>query len=108
MNHDNRQNSSDVQETAEAHILRRRRALAQRYGQKMTETAASDSAVRQVENAVMMAQRHGIESHTSPELTTLLSTVTPDAQMPPELQQAVASVVTWLHQIETDVAPPKD
>lgn len=51
---------------------------------------------------VQCAHDHGLYVHASPDLVKLLMHVDLDEQIPPELYLAVAGVLAWLYQLETD------
>lgn len=85
----------------EQQLARRRRALAQRYGQQnehpsMLHPEQENDVVRVLERA----HEQGVGVHHSPDVTALLSTIAPDQQIPPPLCDAVASLIAWLQQLE--------
>ena len=100
-------------ETSDQQLARRRQALAKRYGQQderrpggmLTAEREREVAVAQ---AVEKAHRHGISAPHSHELTELLSTITPEQQIPPALCNAVASLMVWLQQLEAEHAERDD
>ena len=88
---------------SDEHVNRQRQALALRYGQPSTAGGVSDGvSVQQLEHVMAMAQRHGVGTPIAPELASLLATVEPEEQMPPQLRRAVAALVVWLQQLEAE------
>lgn len=82
-------------------LARRRRELAKRYEQQEARPAALNMG--QPHNATQTAEKahqQGAGSNHPPELTTLLSTIAPDQQIPDALCTAVASLVVWLQQLD--------
>lgn len=98
-------------ETSEHQLARRRQALAKRYGQQkerrevLTTERERELAVAQ---AIERAHRHGISAPHSHELTELLSTITPEQQIPPALCNAVACLMVWLQQLEAEQVDSQD
>lgn len=94
-----------MSDTHEQQLTRRRRALAQRYEQQK-EPSSALCAEQERDIALLMekARQHDIGTHHPPDLTALLSTIAPDQQIPPPLCKAVASLVTWLQQLEEQSA----
>lgn len=100
-------------ENSEQQLARRRQALAKRYGQQEERRAEDVMAAEQerevaAAQAVEKAHRHGISAPHSNELTELLSTITPEQQIPPALCNAVASLMVWLQQLEAEHAECQD
>ncbi|MEX3808713.1 EscU/YscU/HrcU family type III secretion system export apparatus switch protein [Paraburkholderia sp. BR13439] len=56
---------------------------------------------------VQRAKEAGLYVHEAPEMVSLLMQVDLDARIPPELYQAVAELLAWLHRLESgaDVEP---
>ncbi|SDC63945.1 flagellar biosynthesis protein [Cupriavidus sp. YR651] len=54
------------------------------------------------EAIIARAREAGVYVHGSPALVNLLMQVDLDSQIPPQLYVAVAELLTWLHQIESD------
>ncbi len=80
---------------------RRRQALALAYGEgdgapRLVAKGYGDVAERIIEEA----RRHGVPMHDSPELVGLLMQVDLDAQIPPQLYQAVAELLAWVWQLQ--------
>lgn len=48
-----------------------------------------------------IAQEEGVFVHESKELVALLMQVDLDDHIPPELYQAIAEILAWLHRLET-------
>jgi flagellar biosynthesis protein len=61
---------------------------------------------------VQRAKEAGLYVHESPEMVSLLMQVDLDSKIPPQLYQAVAELLAWLHRLETgehaqaDAGPP--
>jgi flagellar biosynthesis protein len=49
---------------------------------------------------VQRAKEAGLYVHESPEMVSLLMQVDLDSKIPPQLYQAVAELLAWLHQLE--------
>lgn len=94
----------------EQQLARRRRELAKRYGQQEELSTAFDTGQQHdVAQIIEKARQHGVGVNHPPELTTLLSTIAPDQQIPAALCNAVASLVVWLQHLEeqhADEFPP--
>jgi flagellar biosynthesis protein len=58
------------------------------------------------EAILQRAREHGLFVHTSPGLMDLLMHVDLDQHIPPQLYQAVAEVLAWVHGLEQDAASP--
>ena len=60
------------------------------------------------EMIVQRAKDAGLYVHESPEMVSLLMQVDLDARIPPQLYQAVAELLAWLHRLESGAAdePP--
>jgi flagellar biosynthesis protein len=59
---------------------------------------------------VQRAKEAGLYVHESPEMVSLLMQVDLDARIPPELYQAVAELLAWLHRLESgaiDIPAPQ-
>ena len=52
------------------------------------------------EAIIALAQEHGVYVHRSPELVAMLMQIDLDAEIPPELYQAVAELLAWLYSID--------
>ncbi|MFC5429082.1 EscU/YscU/HrcU family type III secretion system export apparatus switch protein [Paraburkholderia denitrificans] len=56
---------------------------------------------------IQRAKEAGLYVHESPEMMSLLMQVDLDSKIPPQLYQAVAELLAWLHQLEAvSSAPP--
>ncbi|WP_043288101.1 EscU/YscU/HrcU family type III secretion system export apparatus switch protein [Paraburkholderia oxyphila] len=53
------------------------------------------------EMIVQRAKEAGLYVHEAPEMVSLLMQVDLDSQVPPQLYQAVAELLAWLHGLET-------
>lgn len=58
------------------------------------------------EMIVQRAKEAGLYVHQSPEMVSLLMQVDLDSKIPPQLYQAVAELLAWLHQLEAAPAQP--
>lgn len=58
------------------------------------------------EMIVQRAREAGLYVHESPEMVSLLMQVDLDSKIPPQLYQAVAELLAWLHQLEAAPARP--
>ena len=58
------------------------------------------------EMIVQRAREAGLYVHEAPEMVSLLMRVDLDTKIPPQLYQAVAELLAWLHQIEAEPAQP--
>ncbi|SDD22264.1 EscU/YscU/HrcU family type III secretion system export apparatus switch protein [Paraburkholderia lycopersici] len=56
------------------------------------------------EMIVQRAKEAGLYVHEAPEMVSLLMRVDLDAKIPPQLYQAVAELLAWLHRLEADDA----
>jgi flagellar biosynthesis protein len=54
------------------------------------------------EMIVQRAKEAGLHVHEAPEMVSLLMRVDLDAKIPPQLYQAVAELLAWLHRLEVD------
>ncbi|MCX5545438.1 EscU/YscU/HrcU family type III secretion system export apparatus switch protein [Paraburkholderia sp. CNPSo 3076] len=54
------------------------------------------------EMIVQRAKEAGLYVHEAPEMVSLLMRVDLDARIPPQLYQAVAELLAWLHRLEAD------
>ena len=54
------------------------------------------------EMIVQRAKEAGLYVHEAPEMVSLLMRVDLDAKIPPQLYQAVAELLAWLHRLEAD------
>lgn len=52
------------------------------------------------EAIISLAMEHGVYVHQSPELVAMLMQVDLDAEIPPELYQAVAELLAWLYSLD--------
>ncbi|CAG9255960.1 EscU/YscU/HrcU family type III secretion system export apparatus switch protein [Paraburkholderia unamae] len=60
------------------------------------------------EMIVQRAKEAGLYVHEAPEMVSLLMRVDLDAKIPPQLYQAVAELLAWLHRLEAqDEAKPE-
>ncbi|MEX3935552.1 EscU/YscU/HrcU family type III secretion system export apparatus switch protein [Paraburkholderia phymatum] len=53
---------------------------------------------------VQRAKEAGLYVHEAPEMVSLLMQVDLDARIPPQLYQAVAELLAWLHRLESGAA----
>jgi flagellar biosynthesis protein len=53
------------------------------------------------EMIVQRAKEAGLYVHEAPEMVSLLMQVDLDARIPPQLYQAVAEMLAWLHRLES-------
>jgi flagellar biosynthesis protein len=53
---------------------------------------------------VQRAKEAGLYVHESPEMVSLLMQVDLDTRIPPQLYQAVAELLAWLHRLESGAA----
>jgi flagellar biosynthesis protein len=73
------------------------------------DAQSGDSAPRVVakgyglvaEMIVQRAKEAGLYVHEAPEMVSLLMQVDLDARIPPQLYQAVAEMLAWLHRLES-------
>jgi len=73
------------------------------------DTQGQDSAPRVIakgygmlaEMIVQRAKEAGLYVHEAPEMVSLLMQVDLDARIPPQLYQAVAELLAWLHRLES-------
>lgn len=81
---------------------RRRRELAKRYGQQQEKGGVKQYAVPDADiiSVVEKAREHQVGGHPSADLTALLSTISPDRQVPRPLGKGVASLIVWLQSLE--------
>ncbi|MFC0402630.1 EscU/YscU/HrcU family type III secretion system export apparatus switch protein [Paraburkholderia rhizosphaerae] len=56
------------------------------------------------EMIVQRAKEAGLYVHEAPEMVSLLMQVDLDSRIPPQLYQAVAELLAWLHRLESGVA----
>jgi flagellar biosynthesis protein len=56
------------------------------------------------EMIVQRAKEAGLYVHEAPEMVSLLMQVDLDARIPPQLYQAVAELLAWLHRLESGAA----
>lgn len=52
------------------------------------------------ESILREARAHGLYVHASADLVKLLMQIDLDRQIPPQLYQAVAEVMAWIHRLE--------
>jgi len=55
------------------------------------------------EMIVQRAKEAGLYVHEAPEMVALLMQVDLDSRIPPQLYQAVAELLAWLHRLESGV-----
>jgi flagellar biosynthesis protein len=60
------------------------------------------------EMIVQRAKEAGLYVHAAPEMVSLLMQVDLDSQIPPQLYQAVAELLAWLHKLEAADSGAKD
>jgi flagellar biosynthesis protein len=60
------------------------------------------------EMIVQRAKEAGLYVHEAPEMVSLLMQVDLDARIPPQLYQAVAELLAWLHRLESGAADATD
>ncbi|MBP0592878.1 EscU/YscU/HrcU family type III secretion system export apparatus switch protein [Paraburkholderia sp. LEh10] len=53
---------------------------------------------------VQRAKEAGLYVHEAPEMVSLLMQVDVDSRIPPQLYQAVAELLAWLHRLESGAA----
>ncbi|MEM5439620.1 EscU/YscU/HrcU family type III secretion system export apparatus switch protein [Paraburkholderia diazotrophica] len=53
---------------------------------------------------VQRAKEAGLYVHEAPEMVSLLMQVDLDSRIPPQLYQAVAELLAWLHRLESGAA----
>jgi flagellar biosynthesis protein len=58
------------------------------------------------EHIIDIAQEEGVFVHESKELVAMLMQVDLDDHIPPELYQAIAEILAWLHRLETGEQVP--
>jgi flagellar biosynthesis protein len=56
------------------------------------------------EMIIQRAREAGLYVHEAPEMVSLLMQVDLDARIPPQLYQAVAELLAWLHRLESGAA----
>ncbi|WP_144110884.1 EscU/YscU/HrcU family type III secretion system export apparatus switch protein [Paraburkholderia sp. BCC1886] len=56
------------------------------------------------EMIVQRAKEAGLYVHEAPEMVSLLMQVDLDSRIPPQLYQAVAELLAWLHRLESGAA----
>jgi flagellar biosynthesis protein len=56
------------------------------------------------ESIMREARENGLYVHQSPDLIRLLMQVDLDRQIPPQLYLAVAELMAWIHELETEAA----
>ena len=56
------------------------------------------------EMIVQRAKEAGLYVHEAPEMVALLMQVDLNSRIPPQLYQAVAELLAWLHRLESGVA----
>ncbi|TSH95833.1 flagellar biosynthesis protein FlhB [Verticiella sediminum] len=59
------------------------------------------------ETILRTAREHGLYVHESAELVGLLMQVDLDSRIPPALYQAIAELLAWLYQLETNGGTPR-
>jgi flagellar biosynthesis protein len=82
----------------------RRSAAALVYDAQSSETAPRVVAKGYgllAEMIVQRAREAGLYVHEAPEMVSLLMQVDLDARIPPQLYQAVAELLAWLHRLES-------
>jgi flagellar biosynthesis protein len=60
------------------------------------------------EMIVQRAKEAGLYVHEAPEMVSLLMQVDLDSRIPPQLYQAVAELLAWLHRLESGAADVTD
>jgi flagellar biosynthesis protein len=55
------------------------------------------------ESIMRTARESGLHVHASPDLVKLLMQVNLDQQIPPQLYLAVAEIMAWIYQLESEV-----
>ncbi|MDE1181207.1 EscU/YscU/HrcU family type III secretion system export apparatus switch protein [Paraburkholderia sp.] len=81
------------------------------------DAQSGDSAPRVVakgygmvaEMIIQRAKETGLYVHEAPEMVSLLMQVDLDSRIPPQLYQAIAELLAWLHRLESgadEVEPP--
>jgi len=56
------------------------------------------------EMIIQRAREAGLYVHEAPEMVSLLMQVDLDSRIPPQLYQAVAELLAWLHRLESGAA----
>jgi len=77
-------------------------ALAYRSGDAAPKIVAKGRGLV-AEEIMARAKEHGVFMHESKELVSLLMQVDLDREIPPALYRAVAELLAWLHQIESNL-----
>ena len=78
-------------------------AMAYRSEDGAPRVVAKGSGVS-AEAIISLARESGVYVHQSAELVNLLMQVDLDAEIPPELYQAVAEILAWLYAMDRKVA----
>lgn len=60
------------------------------------------------EMIVQRAKEAGLYVHEAPEMVSLLMQVDLDTQIPPQLYQAVAEMLAWLHGVEAEQSEARE
>ncbi|WP_322062174.1 EscU/YscU/HrcU family type III secretion system export apparatus switch protein [Paraburkholderia sp. J63] len=60
------------------------------------------------EMIVQRAKEAGLYVHEAPEMVSLLMQVDLDTQIPPQLYQAVAEMLAWLHGVEAEESDARE
>lgn len=80
----------------------RKRAAALAYDKQSAPTLVAKGYGELAEQIIAEAERAGIFVHQSPELVGLLMQVDLDEQIPPQLYAAIAELLIWLTNIQSD------
>ena len=81
-------------------------ALAYRDGDQAPHVIAKGYG-ELAERIVAEAGRQGIFVHDAPELVGLLMQIDLDERIPPMLYQVIAELLVWVHELDQDVANPR-
>ncbi|GAA5175142.1 EscU/YscU/HrcU family type III secretion system export apparatus switch protein [Modicisalibacter zincidurans] len=81
-------------------------ALAYRDGDQAPHVIAKGYG-ELAERIVAEASRQGIFVHDAPELVGLLMQIDLDERIPPMLYQVIAELLVWVHELDQNVANPR-
>ncbi|WP_281282975.1 EscU/YscU/HrcU family type III secretion system export apparatus switch protein [Verticiella sediminum] len=82
--------------------------MALRYGEDdMAPRVVAKGYGVLAETILRTAREHGLYVHESAELVGLLMQVDLDSRIPPALYQAIAELLAWLYQLETNGGTPR-
>lgn len=84
--------------------LRQAVALAYQNGGKAPKVVASGKGLI-AEQIIALAQENNVHVHESKEMVALLMGVELDKEIPPNLYQVVAELLSWLYKIEAAKPP---